>query len=70
MNYNKKIKDLNLSKLQIYNTFKDKFNCSERSYYNYLNEGLRTCDPQIKEITDMFLEEYQKIIVNLNLVFQ
>ena len=65
MDYNTKIRNLNLSRRQIYNTFKRFFNCSERSFYNYLDGNLEACNIQIKTVVDEFLKEYEKMIIRI-----
>lgn len=65
MDYNRKIKNLNLSRRQIYNTFKRFFNCSERSFYNYLDGNLEACNIQIKTVVDEFLKEYETMVFRI-----
>lgn len=67
MDYNKRIRKLHLSRLQIYNTIKHKIQCSQRSFYNYLDCNLETCDPLIKQLVDYYLDSYETMINDLDL---
>lgn len=68
MDYNKRVKKLHLSRLQIYNTIKHKIQCSQRSFYNYLDCNLEICDPRIKRLVDYYLDCYEAMVNDLDFV--